>query len=84
MFFAPFLFQLICFNRLTNFFIFLLHFVLQLITLCHMDNKNDDLITLRVPKKLKADLKKKAKKQDRSLSSYIKLILYKLVGKGVK
>lgn len=55
-----------------------------MITMCHMDNKNDDLITFRVPKKLKSDLMKKAKKQDRSLSSYIKLILYKLVGKGVK
>ncbi len=40
-------------------------------------NKNSEYIGIRISKKVKDDLEKKAKMQDRSLSSYIRQLLTK-------
>ncbi len=40
-------------------------------------NKNNEYIGIRISKKLKEDLEKKARRQDRSLSSFIRQLLTK-------
>jgi len=46
-----------------------------------MNEISDETIRVRVPSKLKKKLKSNAKKQNRTLSAYIKILLGKVVGK---
>ena len=46
-----------------------------------MTNKNQEFISVRVEPELKKALRKKARKEQRSLSSYLRLLFIRVVGK---
>lgn len=46
-----------------------------------MKNKNDEFIGVRVPKKLKKDIEKKARKAGFEFSDFIRMILLRIIGK---
>jgi len=45
------------------------------------DFKCDKTIAIRVPSKMEKDLRKKARKEHRTLSAYLKILFIKVLGK---